>query len=293
MKRTSSKRPVKPVRTTTRSRSKSKKSLPYGKMMTYGLVTLFLLFLLGMAYNYRNGFLYYLGFKTDKNVNDLTEEERKLEDIRIFEVLSRHDTKVVGFDVSEYQSKIAWGKIDKVEDDFPLEFVFVRATAGNDRPDRRFKENWKAAKEHYFIRGAYHYYRPNENSIEQAENFIKVVKLKKGDFPPVLDIEKLPKNQSIDSLKIGLRRWLKHVERHYKVKPIIYTGESYYTDFLKDEFKGYTFWIANYNFFVETIKDDWKFWQFTEKAKIQGIEGLVDVNIFNGSKEELKRMLIK
>jgi lysozyme len=23
-------------------------------------------------------------------------------------------------------------------------------------------------------------------------------------------------------------------------------------------------------------------WQFTEKAKIQGIEGMVDVNVFNG-----------
>jgi lysozyme len=38
----------------------------------------------------------------------------------------------------------------------------------------------------------------NENSLEQATLFIKTVSLKKGDLPPVLDIERLPKNQSVD-----------------------------------------------------------------------------------------------
>ncbi|MGX7668125.1 glycoside hydrolase family 25 protein [Flavobacterium pedocola] len=269
------------------------KSTSFGKISMYIFMALFLCVALGAVYHYRNGLLYYLGFKTSHNVNELTEEERKIHDIRIFEVLSRHDTKVVGFDVSEYQSEITWEKIDKIDEEFPLAFVFMRATCGNDRPDRRYKENWKAAKEHYFIRGAYHYYRPNENSLEQADNFIKTVKLRKGDLPPVLDIEKLPKNQSIDSLKVGLRRWLNRVEKHYKVKPIIYSGESYYVDFLKDEFKGYPFWIANYNFFVENIKEDWMIWQFTEKAQIRGIEGLVDVNVFNGNKEDLKALTIK
>jgi lysozyme len=103
----------------------------------------------------------------------------------------------------------------------------------------------------------------------------------------VLDIENLPKTQSVDSLKVGLKRWLKKVEDHYKVKPIIYSGERYYKDFLKDDFKGYPFWIANYNFFVENIKDDWLFWQFTEKGTIPGIEGPVDLNIYNGTPKML------
>jgi lysozyme len=137
------------------------------------------------------------------------------------------------------------------------------------------------------IRGAYHYYRPNENSLEQAELFIKTVKLKKGDLPPVLDIEKLPKEQSIERLKIGLRRWLKAVELHYGVRPIIYTGEKYYDDFLKEEFSDYLFWIANYNFYREEIQDDWLFWQFTEKATVPGIDCKVDVNIYNGDLQQL------
>lgn len=292
MKRVPAKKST-PLRKSTRSKSKKTTQTPFGKLLLFTLGILFVITIVGGLYNYRHGLLYFLGFKTDRRANELSEEERKIEDIRIFEVLSRHDTKLVGFDVSEYQEKIEWEKINTIEDEFPLSFVFIRATAGSNKIDARYKENWKAAKEHYFVRGAYHYYRPNENSIAQADHFIKNVRLRKGDLPPVLDIEKLPRNQSIDSLKVGLRRWLKRVEKHYKVKPIIYSGQSYYTDFLKDEFKEYPLWIANYNFFVERIQNDWLLWQFTEKAKISGIEGLVDVNVFNGNKEDLKALMIQ
>ncbi|MCU0350120.1 MAG: glycoside hydrolase family 25 protein, partial [Flavobacterium sp.] len=173
-----------------------------------------------------------------------------------------------------------------------LSFVFIRSTAGKDKIDSKFKENWKAAKERQLIRGAYHYYRPNENSIVQAENFINTVTLEPGDFPPVLDIEQLPKKQSLDSLKVGLKRWLDKVEKHYKVKPIIYSGESYYKDFLKKEFSEYPFWIANYNFWRNQPDSHWLLWQFTEKAQISGINGTVDVNVFNGDLIYLRSKLV-
>ncbi len=253
--------------------------------------TLFSLFLLAVVavgvYKFREGVLYYLGFKTDKYANELSSDERKLADIRIYEVLDKHDDKAIGFDVSEYQSKINWDQTYHIDESFELSFVFIRATAGKNKIDKRFKENWKAAKVRQLIRGAYHYYRPNENSIAQAENFIRTVKLQKGDLPPVLDIEKLSKSQSTDQLKVGLQRWLKKVEQHYKVKPIIYSGESYYTDFLKEEFSAYPLWIANYNFWRNDLESDWQFWQFTERAKIEGIEGMVDLNVFNGDKNKL------
>ena len=264
-----------------------RKSNSTNKWIFYLISFVLLLFVAIGIYKFRDGFLYYLGFKTDKNVATLSKEERKLADIRIYEVLHKHDDKAIGFDVSEYQSEIDWEQTYHIDESFELSFVFIRATAGKNKVDSRFKENWKASKERQLIRGAYHYYRPNENSIEQANNFIKNVKLEKGDLPPVLDIEKLPKSQSIDSLKVGLRRWLKKVEKHYKVKPIIYSGESYYNDFLKKEFSDYPLWIANYNFWRNHLEDDWLFWQFTEKAQIQGIEGMVDVNIFNGDKNQL------
>jgi len=108
-----------------------------------------------------------------------------------------------------------------------------------------------------------------------------------------LDIEKLPKTQSIERLKVGLKRWLETVEKHYGVKPIIYSSESYYEDFLKDDFETYPFWIANYTAFYTDIDDEWSLWQFTENGKVNGIKTPVDINIYNGNSVELKELLIK
>ncbi len=283
---------MKSKQTRTPYRPKAKKKNTVFTAKFFG--NLFLIFLffsvIAVAYHYRSGLANYLGFKSH---DDTTEKEDVFSDARNLKVLEKSDGKVVGIDVSEYQGKIRWSYVDTIEEKYPLKYVLIRATVGKDRPDRQFKRNWLGAKENKMIRGAYHYYRPNENSLEQAELFIKNVTLKKGDLPPVLDIEKLPKEQSIERLKIGLRRWLKAVEKHYGVRPIIYSGEKYYDDFLKEEFSDYLFWIANYNFYREEIQDDWLFWQFTEKATVPGIDTKVDVNIYNGDLQQLQFITVE
>lgn len=278
--------PSKPVRRT-KSRKKSKK-ITQGTILKYSALLLFCGFLVAMAYQYRHGFLYWLGFKTDKRVEALSKEERKIENLRIYEIVERHKEKVFGIDVSHYQDKIDWETLRNNNDEFPLGFVFVRATAGKNKVDSEFRNNWIGAKEQGYLRGAYHYYRPDENSLKQADNFIKNVTLSKGDLPPVLDIEKIPNGQSLDSLQVGLKRWLDKVEGHYGMKPIIYSGESFYTDFLKEEFEGYDLWVASYSFFEDEIRNDWLIWQFTDKGELKGVKGMVDVDIYNGSMEELK-----
>ncbi|RAR70216.1 GH25 family lysozyme [Flavobacterium aciduliphilum] len=274
---------------THRKKSVSRKSAKKKKRTNFWKWIFFLAVLLLAfgGYHYQEALLFYFSFKSDK-----TYKEERIAQARIYQILKAHHDLVFGFDVSQFQGLIHWEAIDSVEHQFPLQFVFIRATAGLDKTDALFNENWQQAKEHLFIRGAYHYYRPNENSTLQAKNFIQVVHLSKGDLPPVLDIEKLPDNQSIDSFKVGLKRWLKLVDDHFHVRPIIYTGEKYYNDFLKADFPEYTFWVANYNFFVENIKEDWLFWQFTERAKINGIESKVDLNIYNGTPKMLRYLTI-
>lgn len=265
-----------------KKKGKSKSKLSLSKIVLFAGLCILIFLVAITVYHFRDGFLYYLGFKTNNSIEKLSKKDREITDIRIYEVLSSHENFIFGFDISEYQDKIEWDKLGKVEDTFQLSFVFIRATAGKDKIDTKFKTNWKEAKKLGLICGAYHYYRPNENSIKQADNFIKTVTLKKGDFPPVLDIEQLPKTQSLDSLKIGLKRWLLKIEKHYKVKPIIYSGESYYNDFLRKEFSEYPFWIANYNFWRKKPDDNWLLWQFTEKATVEGVKGMIDLNVFNG-----------
>jgi lysozyme len=254
-------------------------SLFFKLIMLFGLCV--------VLYSQKNVFKRYLGFTTDKIMYT---EARSMP---IDKVLDTHIEKSFGIDISEYQDKIDWDALKEIEGGYPIEFVFVRASVGNERADKKFKKNWKKAKEKGFICGAYHYYRPNENSLEQARNFIQQVTLVPGDFPPVLDIEKLPKTQSIERLKVGLKRWLETVEKHYGVKPIIYSSESYYEDFLKEDFETYPFWIANYTAFYTDIEDEWSLWQFTENGKVSGIKTPVDINIYNGNSVEMKELLIK
>ena len=266
---------------------RSRPSTLFGKKSSIVFTVLLIASIFIGFFRFREGVLYYLGFKTDKYATESATDERKLTDIRIYEVLYQHDQHALGFDVSEYQGNIDWEQTYHIDEAFELSFVFIRATAGSNKKDARFNSNWKGAKARQLICGAYHYYRPNENSVDQARNFIQQVRLQKGDLPPVLDIEKLPKSQSVARLKKGLRRWLELIEAHYNVKPIIYSGERYYADFLRKEFSDYPLWIANYNFWRNTLASDWEFWQFTEKAKIAGIAGNVDLNIFKGDKNEL------
>ena len=257
----------------------------FKSVLFFRLVFASVLFL--VLYSQKDSLAYYLGFKTDKNT-DTNARNESLE-----KVLDAHIEKSFGIDISEYQHSVDWENIKEIEGGFPIEFVFVRATAGSNRVDKKFKKNWSNARQTNFFQGAYHYYRPNENSLEQARNFIKNVTLQKGDFPPVLDIEKLPKNQSIARLKVGLQNWLNAVEKHYGVKPIIYSGESYYNDFLKEEFSEYPFWVANYSAFYTGIDANWSIWQVSESGKVNGIKDRVDVNIYNGTTDDLKKLLIK
>lgn len=279
--------PPKPVRRA--KPGKSKKMTPR-RILMYSFLLLLVVFIAAAVYQHRHGILYYLGFRTNKRIESLTKEERRIEDLRIYEIMTRHKDKVYGFDVSHYQGRIIWDSLKNKDTEFPMRFVFIRATAGKDGLDSEFRRNWAGATTAGLMRGAYHYYRPDENSIQQADNFIKSVKLSKGDLPPVLDIEKVPAGQSMDSLKSGLKKWLVKVEKHYGVKPIIYSGESFHADFLKDEFEGYSLWIANYSFFEDEMREEWLFWQFTDKATISGIECDVDVNIFNGNIHDLHKL---
>jgi lysozyme len=268
-----------------RRASKAQKPTPF--YLNSSFIMLVILAIISIfVYNKRDVIAYYLSFKSDK----IPVETRIVSLQKVFDT---HSEKAFGIDISEYQDRINWDILSDLEGGYPIEFIFIRATAGRNKKDAKFQKYWAKARETNMYQGAYHYYRPNENSIEQAENFIRTVKLKKGDFPPVLDIEKLPKEQSIDNLKLGLQRWLDKVESHYGVKPIIYSSESYYEDFLKDDFEDYPFWIANYTAFYRNMDSDWSMWQMSENAKIEGIRGRVDVNVFNGKTEDLKTLLIK
>lgn len=196
---------------------------------------------------------------------------------------------VFGIDVSQYQGNINWSEVKKSH--HPIDFVFIRATMGADGIDTHFESNWNNAKNNNFTRGAYHYYRPHENSAAQFENFKAAVKLTQGDLIPVLDIEKESK-YGRENLRAGVLNWLKLAEEEYGVKPIIYTGLKFYEDVLKGHVDSYHLWIAAYSGKHRLTGVEWTFHQFTEKVRVKGIKAMVDGNDFKGSLIEFNQLLI-
>ena len=266
---------------------------PFHLRLSHIIVFVLIIFL-GIGIVYRSELKYYAKVV----ISRLNTKNNKLSSIseqkKITKVLDDYKDNAFGIDISQYQDIINWSKVKNINDNIPISFVIIRSTAGSNKHDKYFTYNWRESKKSGFIRGAYHYYRPNENSIKQANNFIKKVKLEKGDFPPILDIESISTVQSTAKLKIGIKRWLDKVEKHYKVKPIIYTGDSFYKSYLNnDEFNKYTFWIANYNNIKQPVNKKWKIWQFSEKGKIPGIIEFVDLNVVNGDSTKLGELLIK
>ena len=199
-------------------------------------------------------------------------------------------TSTFGIDISHYQGHVNWSKVAK--SDHEIQFVIMRSTMGDDKKDTQFDRNWKEAGENGFIRGAYHYYRPHENSTRQFKNYSKHVKLVTGDFPPVLDIEQ-SSPYGAENLRKGVLNWLKLAEEHYNVKPVIYTGKTFYNENLKGHVDGYPLWIASYSRGSSLRGIDWTIHQFSKEVKVTGIREYVDGNNFKGGVNDLKGMCIK
>lgn len=201
--------------------------------------------------------------------------------------------KVHGIDVSHHQGEIDWEAVKATDkQEYPIRFVFMKATEGGDHKDRLFVDNFCQAREVGLVRGAYHFYNPNTDPIRQADFFISQVKLETGDLAPVLDIERKPRNKA--QLQADLVKFLNRLEQHYGVKPIIYTSYKYRLHYLDTpELSSYPLWIAHY--YVDALSYDgpWQFWQHTDYGTVPGIEENVDLNVFNGSWNDLLRYTLK
>ena len=275
---------------TKRRTSKKKAATSTWKWHVLAYSVLIIVFL---VFHYRDGIRYFIQDIYEYVVRNNIKKDVTVHDIRAIEILDKHDEHLFGFDVSHYQYDIDWRSIDSLYNKYPVDYVFVRSTMGVDGTDKKFHFNWKKAKSRLLVRGAYHYYRPDENSTLQAQNFIKNTPLEPGDFFPVLDIEELPKTQSKDKMREGLKNWIDIVENHYGVQPIIYTGANFYEHHIKDHFPEYKIWIAKYSLFTEKMNDEWHFWQFTDKGTVNGIDTKVDLNIFKGDRHDLKNFVIQ
>ncbi|MBR1655578.1 MAG: glycoside hydrolase family 25 protein [Prevotella sp.] len=202
--------------------------------------------------------------------------------------------EIHGIDISHHQGKIDWSELrNAMIAKCPLRFVMIKATEGSGHIDENFQENFYQAREYGFIRGAYHFWSIKTPAREQANYFLSQVHLEEGDLPPVLDVENIPADISVEDFQREVLTWLHVVEDKYHVKPIIYTYYKFKESYLSDQrFDDYPYWIAHYYVDKVEYKGKWKFWQHTDVGRLPGIKGYVDLNIYNGSYYDLKKLTI-
>lgn len=198
-----------------------------------------------------------------------------------------------GIDVSHYQGDIDWEEVKKMKiRGDSITFVFIKATEGTTYFDKYFSKNWKESQKMGLICGAYHYFKPDMSGEQQAKHFIENVKIKKGNLPPVLDIEELGEKK-LPEVKKELKIWLNIVEKQYNIKPIIYSNRVFLEDNIGEEFKKYIIWVAQYKNLTppEVGFQKWTFWQHSAEGNVNGINGNVDLNVFEGNNiEDLKKI---
>lgn len=203
--------------------------------------------------------------------------------------------KIHGIDVSYAQGKIDWPQVSAMqEDSVRVHFAFIKATEGLLTVDPYFKRNWREGAKAGILCGAYHYFRPKKNGLWQARFFLQNVKLEKGDLPAVVDIEVLD-GVSPEKMRRELRAFITKIEKTTSAKPIIYTGISFYRDYLAGHFEGYPLWIAHYYQQKLQLPEsaNWWFWQHSDIARVNGINHAVDFNAFKGDRLDLENLLIR
>ena len=208
---------------------------------------------------------------------------------------------VPGIDVSYWNAGIDWPKVRAAGQ----RYVFAKATEGDSYADPTFDDNWRGAKSAGLLRGAYHFFHCNLDPKKQANKFTDYVKSMNddGELPPVLDLE-TSDGQTKDKIISRVKTWLDLVENAFNKKPIIYS-RAY---FLQDNFseigggppawaKDYPLWLAQYpNVYVEGSQPalprgwfKWTFWQYSQTGRVNGINAKVDLDVFNGSLDDLYR----
>jgi lysozyme len=193
-----------------------------------------------------------------------------------------------GLDVSYYQDTIDWPKVRHAG----LRFAFIRVSDGTTVDDPMFDKNWAGAKRAGLLRGAYQHFRPDENARAQADMMIAALMHDGGELPPVIDVE-VDGGKRPDEIAARVRVWIERVRDKLHVEPMVYTGPEFWRDRVGGADVGVPLWVAHYTRECPTVPapwERWTYWQHTDSGRVPGINGPVDLDLFAGTVDDLRRL---
>lgn len=202
---------------------------------------------------------------------------------------------VRGVDISHYQGKV---DMDKLKEQ-GIQLVYMKATEGSQSVDDKFAINWKNGIQSGLYVGAYHFFSFDSPGKTQAQNFMDVVGDLHGRMIPVVDVEfygnKEENPPEVSNVQRELNDFLQTLEARYGVKPMIYTTQKIYAQYLGKEYEAYPLWIRSVYYPANlAVGNKWLMWQYSDSAELAGYHGTercIDLDLFHGEEEELKTYL--
>lgn len=184
-----------------------------------------------------------------------------------------------GIDVSNNNGHIDFNKVKNAG----IEVIIIKATEGVDWVDPLLEEHYSKVCGKGFSIGFYHFMSEKTSPSKQAEDFYNAIKDKEYNVLPCLDIETNNVGRNATQITDRCLEFLIKFKELSGLDCMIYTGGYFGRDNLDSRIKNYPCWAAHYGVskpmdmgFKNVVGH-----QYTENGRIQGINGVCDLNVFN------------
>ena len=231
------------------------------------------------------------------------------------EQLTYTSDRIYGIDISRFQHEYGKKKYDidwqalrirhlgtssrkriNGQVDYPISFIYIKSTEGTSVKNPYYATDYNQAKQHGIHTGSYHFFSTISPGSTQALFFLNHARLSKGDLPPVLDIEpttaQIKRMGGPTALWNEVRAWIQTVKERAHVTPILYISQMFVNNYLPyapDVRRNHHVWIARYGEYKPEVR--MAYWQLCPDGRADGIKGEVDINVFNGYKDEFRLFL--
>lgn len=183
-----------------------------------------------------------------------------------------------GIDISEWQTDVDYMKLKSQG----INFAIIRCGYGKNinQKDKMFEKHYAGFKYVGIKVGAYlySYCTSVENAKFEAKNCLEFIKGKQFDLPIFYDLEdKITRTCGRIEITQMAINFCNEIEKAgYKAG--IYANLDWFTNLIDiNKVKDYKLWLAQWTN-KPTTNFHYDYWQYTDKGKVEGITGNVDMN---------------
>lgn len=193
---------------------------------------------------------------------------------------------VVALDISHWQGSIDFFKVRQSQPE--LVGIIMKATEGVSVTDSMYLKNREAAEAAGFSVATYHYFQPGRPE-EQMSHYLAFASPVAGERV-VIDFEE--PDCTIEDLICAVD----YIHGAMPDLQITVYGASILTEAVEayegdlSSLKQTSLWAARFSstepVIATKVWPTWSLWQFTDSGQVDGIDGDVDMNRFNGSNQQ-------